>query len=92
MGQSHNGFRFKSDFFKWQYLSCHCFAVGHELLVTTNQRWRKILATIDLVEWKIVILGKFNIKKIDPKNGHILDKEAMKLWQREYEKGWKIKI
>jgi predicted dehydrogenase len=29
----------------------------------------------------------------DPKNGHILnDKEAMKLWSREYEKGWEIKI
>lgn len=26
----------------------------------------------------------------DPKNGHILhDKEAMKLWSREYQKGWK---
>lgn len=29
----------------------------------------------------------------DPTNGHILgDKEAMKLWGREYEKGWEIKI
>jgi predicted dehydrogenase len=29
----------------------------------------------------------------DAKNGHILkDKEAMKLWQREYEKGWEMKI
>ena len=27
--------------------------------------------------------------KIDPSNGHILnDKEAMKLWSRDYEKGW----
>lgn len=25
---------------------------------------------------------------IDPKNGHIHDKEAMKLWSREYAKGW----
>lgn len=31
--------------------------------------------------------------KIDPSNGHILnDKEAMKLWSREYEKGWEPKI
>jgi predicted dehydrogenase len=29
----------------------------------------------------------------DPTNGHILnDKEAMKLWSREYEKGWEPKI
>ena len=29
----------------------------------------------------------------DPSNGHILnDKEAMKLWSREYEKGWEVKI
>ncbi len=29
----------------------------------------------------------------DPKNGHILkDKEAMKLWSREYEKGWEMKL
>ncbi len=31
--------------------------------------------------------------KTDPKNGHILnDKEAMKLWSREYEKGWEPKL
>ena len=31
--------------------------------------------------------------KIDPKNGHILDdKEAQKLWGREYEKGWEPKV
>ncbi len=31
--------------------------------------------------------------KVDPSNGHILnDKEAMKLWSREYEKGWEPKI
>jgi len=29
----------------------------------------------------------------DPKNGHILnDAEAMKLWRREYEKGWEPKV
>ena len=28
--------------------------------------------------------------KIDPQNGHIIgDKEAQKLWSREYENGWK---
>lgn len=31
--------------------------------------------------------------KIDPKNGHIIgDKEAEKLWGRNYEKGWEPKI
>ncbi|WP_019990014.1 Gfo/Idh/MocA family protein [Rudanella lutea] len=25
---------------------------------------------------------------VDPKNGHIRDREAMKLWSREYHKGW----
>ncbi|MCX6218828.1 Gfo/Idh/MocA family oxidoreductase [Spirosoma sp.] len=31
--------------------------------------------------------------KIDPKNGHILDdKEAQKLWGRDYEKGWEPKV
>ncbi len=31
--------------------------------------------------------------KIDPKNGHILDdKDAQKLWSRDYEKGWEPKV
>jgi len=31
--------------------------------------------------------------KIDPSNGRILnDPDAMKLWSREYEKGWEPKI
>lgn len=30
--------------------------------------------------------------KIDTKNGHIQDAAAMKLWSREYEKGWEPKI
>ncbi|HEU5145557.1 MAG TPA: Gfo/Idh/MocA family oxidoreductase [Chryseosolibacter sp.] len=30
---------------------------------------------------------------IDPKNGHIInDREAMKFWSREYEKGWEPKV
>jgi hypothetical protein len=30
---------------------------------------------------------------IDSKNGHILnDKDAMKLWSREYQKGWEPKV
>jgi hypothetical protein len=29
----------------------------------------------------------------DPANGHIKDdKEAMKLWKRDYEKGWEVKV
>ena len=30
--------------------------------------------------------------KINPEDGHILDKKAMKLWRREYEPGWEPKI
>ncbi len=31
--------------------------------------------------------------KCDPANGHILnDTDAMKLWQRDYEKGWEVKV
>jgi len=31
--------------------------------------------------------------EIDPKNGHIIkDKAAQKLWEREYEKGWEMKL
>jgi hypothetical protein len=30
--------------------------------------------------------------KIDTANGHILDKDGMKLWGREYEKGWEPKL
>jgi predicted dehydrogenase len=29
---------------------------------------------------------------VDSKNGHIQDKDAMKLWSREYEKGWEPKL
>lgn len=31
--------------------------------------------------------------KINPQNGHIIDdKEAMKMWSREYEPGWELKV
>jgi hypothetical protein len=31
--------------------------------------------------------------EINPENGHILgDKKAQKLWSREYEKGWEMKL
>lgn len=30
--------------------------------------------------------------KVDTKNGHILDRDAMKLWDRQYEKGWEPKL
>lgn len=30
--------------------------------------------------------------KVDTRNGHILDKEAMKLWGREYQPGWEPKL
>jgi len=28
------------------------------------------------------------ILEVDPSNGHIFDRDAMKLWKREYEPGW----
>ena len=30
--------------------------------------------------------------KVNTKNGHILDRDAMKLWDREYHKGWEPKL
>jgi hypothetical protein len=34
-----------------------------------------------------------NSLDIDPKNGHILNnKKAERLWSREYEKGWEMKL
>jgi hypothetical protein len=31
--------------------------------------------------------------EINPENGHIVgDKKAQKLWSREYEKGWEMKL
>jgi predicted dehydrogenase len=30
--------------------------------------------------------------KVNPENGHILDKDGMKLWDREYQKGWEPKL
>ena len=40
------------------------------------------------------ISWKFNRDlKINPKNGHIIDdKEAMKMWSRDYQPGWEFKI
>jgi predicted dehydrogenase len=29
---------------------------------------------------------------VDPSNGHIKDRRAMKLWSRDYEKGWEMKL
>ncbi|MEY2761671.1 MAG: hypothetical protein RLZZ96_1571, partial [Bacteroidota bacterium] len=29
---------------------------------------------------------------VNPTDGHILDREGMKLWGREYEKGWEPKL
>lgn len=37
----------------------------------------------------------YRIKKsfeVDPENGRIFDRDAMKLWGREYEKGWEPKV
>lgn len=30
--------------------------------------------------------------RVDTKNGHILDRDAMRLWNREYQKGWEPKL
>jgi hypothetical protein len=37
--------------------------------------------------------GQGTTLNIDPANGHIKNsKEAMKLWKREYRKGWEPKV
>jgi predicted dehydrogenase len=33
-----------------------------------------------------------SVLKCNPENGHIKDQKAMKLWKREYEKGWEPKV
>jgi hypothetical protein len=33
-----------------------------------------------------------NDLKVNSKNGHALDKKALKFWDREYEPGWELKI
>jgi len=30
--------------------------------------------------------------QVNPQNGYILDKDGMKLWDREYQKGWEPKL
>ena len=43
--------------------------------------------------WQILLSAPGRTLHCDPKNGHILnDAAAMKLWRREYEKGWEPKI
>ena len=32
------------------------------------------------------------VLEVDPSNGHIFDRDAMKLWKREYEPGWEPKL
>ncbi len=46
-----------------------------------------------LVQLGNIALRSGRTLNIDPKNGHILnDKEAMKYWSREYERGWEPKV
>ena len=46
-----------------------------------------------LVQLGNIALRTGRTLNIDPKNGHILnDKEAMKLWTREYQPGWEPKV
>ncbi len=46
-----------------------------------------------LVQLGNIALRSGRTLNIDPKNGHILDdKEAMKLWSREYQPGWEPKV
>jgi predicted dehydrogenase len=46
-----------------------------------------------LVQLGNIALRVGNSLEIDRENGHILkDKEAQKLWSREYEKGWEMKL
>ena len=46
-----------------------------------------------LVQLGNIALRSGHTLNIDPKNGHIVDdKDAMKYWAREYEKGWEPKV
>ncbi len=61
---------------------------------------RKVISTIEEGHKSVLLCHLANIAQrtgralhCDPKNGHILnDAEAMKLWRREYEKGWEPKV
>ena len=60
----------------------------------------KLAANIDSGHKSTLLVQLGNIAQrvghsldIDPSNGHIIkDKEASKLWSREYEKGWEMKL
>jgi hypothetical protein len=60
----------------------------------------KLTAPIDIGHKSVLLCHLANIAQrtgrtlyCDPYNGHILnDKDAMKLWRREYEKGWEPKV
>src|SRR5690606_11786656 len=46
-----------------------------------------------LVQLGNIALRSGQSLKIDPKNGHIVDnREAQKLWSRDYEPGWEPKV
>jgi len=61
---------------------------------------RKVISTIEEGHKSVLLCHLANISQrlgrtlhCDPANGHILnDAEAMKLWKREYEKGWEPKV
>ena len=60
----------------------------------------KLNSPIPVANISVTILQLSNISyftghdlTLDPKNGHILNSPAaMKLWGREYEKGWEVKV
>ena len=64
------------------------------------QSGEKLNAPVSLGNIDVTMLQISNIAwmlnremKLDPKTGHVVnDPEAMKMWPREYEKGWEVRI
>ena len=64
------------------------------------QKGEKLNSPVEVGNVAVTMLQLSNVAwklnrglKLDPKNGHVLnDPEAMKYWDREYEKGWEPKV
>jgi len=78
----------------------HLDALHIRNLFDNIQKGEKLKSDIDSGHKSTLLVQLGNIAQrvghsleINPENGHILgDKEANKLWSREYEKGWEMKL
>jgi predicted dehydrogenase len=69
-------------------------------LINAIRHGEKLNSPIPIANVSVTLLQLSNIAyftkrelALDPKTGHVLnDPEAMKLWDRTYEKGWEVKI